>query len=344
MDELKVDQFHAKNDRLFRVMEHQQYADHIMTTRSTPGLLSETLKEDFPEIEYAATTTWIDPHTLSVGEHSIKADGYHVGADYFNIFSYGLVQGDASQVLADKKNIVISQYLAKQLFNTDENVIGKVVEYEHDKEFVVSGVFEGAPENSSNKFDFVLSFEEYKDDNPWVTNWGSNGPSTFITLIDEADASVLSDKIAEVVKDKNEQSNVTLFLKKNSELYLYGSFQNGQPNGGRIEYVQLFSLIAIFILVIACINFMNLSTARASRRMKEVGIKKAVGAGKGGLVIQYLTESIFITFFSMVLAIGLIWTFLPQFNEITDKHISMVFDLKFLASIFGVLLFTGLLA
>ncbi len=344
MDELKVDQFHAKNDRLFRVMEHQQYADNIMTTWSTPGLLAETLKQDFPEIEYAATTTWIDPHTLSIGEHSIKADGYHVGPDYFNIFSYGLVQGDASQVLADKKNIVISKSLAKQLFNTDENVIGKVVEYEHEKEFVVSGVFDGTPENSSFKFDFVLSFEEYKDENEWVTNWGNNGPSTFITLIEGADAGAVSEKIAEVVKEKNEESNVTLFLKKYSELYLYGRYENGQPNGGRIEYVQLFSLIAIFILVIACINFMNLSTARASRRMKEVGIKKAVGAGKGGLVLQYLTESIFITFFSMLLALGVIWIFLPQFNIITDKHITMVFNLKFLASVFGVLLFTGLLA
>ncbi|MEQ9120154.1 ABC transporter permease [Fulvivirga sp.] len=344
MDELKVDQFHENDARLFRVMEHQQYADHIMTTTSTPGLLAETLKEDFPEIEYAATTTWIDPHTLSIGEHSIKADGYHVGADYFNIFSYGLVQGDPSQVLADKKNIVISKSLARQLFNTDENVIGKVVEYEHDKEFVVSGVFEGTPESSTAKFDFVLSFEEYKDENEWVTNWGSNGPSTFVTLVEGANATEVSSKIAEVVKGKNEQSNVTLFLKKYSERYLYGTYENGKQSGGRIEYVQLFSLIAIFILVIACINFMNLSTARASRRMKEVGIKKAVGAGKGGLVIQYLTESIFITFFSMVLAIGVIWMFLPQFNEITEKHISLVFDFKFLLSIFGVLIFTGLLA
>lgn len=344
MDELKVDQFHEKDARLFRVMEHQQYADHIMTTTSTPGLLAETLKADFPEIEYAATTTWEEPHTLSIGEHSIKADGYHVGADYFNIFSYGLVQGDPSQVLADKKNIVISKSLAKQLFNTDENVIGKVVEYEHDKEFVVSGVFEGTPENSTAKFDFVLSFEEYKDENSWVTNWGSNGPSTFVTLIEGAKASEVSEKIAEVVKGKNEQSNVTLFLKKYSERYLYGTYENGELSGGRIEYVQLFSIIAIFILVIACINFMNLSTARASRRMKEVGIKKAVGAGKGGLVVQYLTESIFITFFSMILAIALIWTFLPQFNEITDKQISLVFDTKLLLSIFGVLIFTGLLA
>ncbi|MTI39526.1 ABC transporter permease [Fulvivirga lutimaris] len=344
MDELKVDQFHEKDARLFRVMEHQQYADHIMTTTSTPGLLAEALKEDFPEIEYAATTTWEDPYTLSIGEHSIKADGYHVGSDYFNIFSYGLVQGDPSQVLADKKNIVISKSLAKQLFNTDEDVIGKVVEYQHAKEFVVSGVFEGTPENSTAKFDFVLSYEDYKDDNSWVKNWGSNGPSTFVVLREDADPADVSNKIAEYVKGKNEESNVTLFLKKYSERYLYGSYENGKQAGGRIEYVQLFSLVAIFILVIACINFMNLSTARASRRMKEVGIKKAVGAGKGGLIVQYLTESVCITFFSLLLALGIIWTFLPQFNEITDKHIELVFDLKFLASVMGVLVFTGLLA
>ena len=344
VDELKMDQFHAKSDRLFRVMEHQQYADHIMTTNSTPGLLAEALKEEIPEIEYSATTTWVGNNTLSIREHSIKSKGFYVGKDFFNIFSYGLKQGDPNQVLEDKKSIVISESLAKQLFNTSDDVVGKVVEFEHKNEFVVSGVFEDTPINSSYQFDFVLSFEGFMDENPWVKNWGSNGPSTFITLIEGANDKEVSKKIADFVKSKNEQSNVTLFLKSYADQYLYGGYDNGKESGGRIEYVQLFSLIAIFILIIACINFMNLSTARASRRMKEVGIKKAVGAKRGGLVAQYLSESILITFFSLALSLFFIWLLLPQFNEVTDKQIVLDFDAAFLGSLFGVLAFTGILA
>ncbi|QSE98181.1 ABC transporter permease [Fulvivirga lutea] len=344
IDELQMDQFHAKNERLFRVMEHQQYADHVMTTWSTPGLLAETLKEEIPEIEHAATTTWITSNTLSIGEHSVKADGFYVGPEFFNLFSYGLKHGDADQVLMDKKNIVISESLAEQLFETAENVVGRVVEFEHEEEFVVSGVYEGTPRHSSYQFDFVLSFEKFKDDNNWVTQWGNNGPSTFVTLVEGANAEDVSQKIAGFVKERNESSNVTLFLHQYSDLYLNGRYKNAQPDGGRIEYVRLFSLVAVFILVIACINFMNLSTARASRRMKEVGIKKAVGAKKGGLVMQYLSESILITFFSLALSIFLIWLLLPQFNEITGKQIVLEFDAKLLASLFAVLFFTGVLA
>jgi putative ABC transport system permease protein len=184
----------------------------------------------------------------------------------------------------------------------------------------------------------------FKDENPWVTNWGSNGPSTFVTLIEGANQKAVSDKIADFVLKHNEQSNVTLFLRKYADLYLYGRYENGKEAGGRIEYVQLFSLIAAFILIIACINFMNLSTARASRRMKEVGIKKAVGANKGGLIAQYLSESIVISFLSMLLSLLLVWLFLPQFNEITDKKILLEFDWVSIASLFGVLLFTGVFA
>ncbi len=229
VDELKMDQFHAKSDRLFRVMEHQQYSDHIMTTWSTPGILAETLKEEIPEIEHAATTTWVNSSTLSIGEHSVKADGFHVGADFFNIFSFDLIHGDEDQVLTDKKSIVISQHLAEQLFNRSDDVIGKIVEFEHSKEFIVSGVFKGTPRRSSYQFDFVLPFEEYKDDNEWVLSWGNNGPSTFVTLIEGADYKNVSKKIAGFIKEREEESNVTLFLNPFEDLYLYGRFENGNP-------------------------------------------------------------------------------------------------------------------
>jgi putative ABC transport system permease protein len=344
-DEFRMNKFHVNEARLFEVMEHQQYADEIMTTTSTPGILAETLKAEFPEVEYAATTTWISDYTLSIKDHNVKARGYHTGKDFFQIFSFGLIQGNASQVLEDKLGIVISRDLAKKLFGTADNAVGKVVELQHDKSYHITGVFEGTPPNSSVQFDFVMSFEQFKDDNKWVLEWGNNGPSTYLVLRSGSDAKAFSEKIKDYIKGKDKESNVTLFLQPYSERYLYGNFENGKPAGGRIEYVELFSIIAIFILVIACINFMNLSTARASRKAKEVGIKKSIGAQRSSLIFQYISESMFTAVLSFLVAWGVVWLFLPQFNLITGKKIALSFnDPQLLLWLSAVTVFTGLIA
>ena len=345
-DEVNMDKFHAKDSRLFQVMEFQNYADEIMTTTSTPGILAETLKEEVPEVEYAATTTWISKFTLSVKENNVKADGFYVGEDFFNIFSYPLSEGNPDMVLQDKTAIVISRELAKKLFNTDENVIGKTVDWQHKRSYQVTGLFDKVT-SSSYQFDFVLSFEDFKDTNEWVTRWGNNGPPSFLILREGSDAAAVSDKIKDFVKKKNNEgeSNVTLFLKPYSERYLYGRYENGKQSGGRIEYVRLFSIIAVFILVIACINFMNLSTARASRRAKEVGIKKSIGAQRQSLILQYISESMVTSLLSLLVAIAVVWMFLPAFNIITDKKIVLTLnDPQLLAMLLGVTVFTGLLA
>ncbi len=344
-DELGMNQFHEKDANLYQVMEHQQYAEELMTTSSTPGILAETLKQEFPEVEYAATTTWINPFTLSVEDRNVKARGYYVGSDYFNLFSYRLLQGQPDQVLKDKLSIVISRDLAVRLFGTDEDAVGKTVEWQHEKTFNVTGVFEGTPPNSSYQFDFVLSFELFKDDNKWVTEWGNNGPSTFITLHSGTDPAAFVEKIEGFVKGKNEQSNVKLFMQKYSDRYLYGRYENGVQSGGRIEYVRLFSIIAIFILLIACINFMNLSTARASRKAKEVGIKKSVGAQRQSLILQYISESMVMALLSVLISLAVVWMLLPQFNLITEKKIVLnLLDGQLLGWLAGIVVFTGLIA
>ena len=344
-DEYQVNKFHEKDAQLFEVMEHQKYADEIMTTTSTPGILAETLKAEFPEVEFATTTTWINKYTLSIKDHNVKADGYHVGKDFFQIFSFNLIQGNASQVLQDKYGMVISRDLATKLFGTAENVVGKMVELQHEKTFQVTGVFEGTPANSSVQFDFVMSFEEFKDDNKWVLEWGNNGPATYITLNKGGNPKVFEAKIKDFIKGKNDESNVTLFLQPYSERYLYGSYKNGQPAGGRIEYVRLFSVIAMFILIIACINFMNLATARASRKAKEVGIKKSIGAQRSALIFQYISESMVTSILAFIVAWIMVWLFLPQFNLITGKKIVLTVNDPQLMMWFGiVIILTGLFA
>lgn len=344
-DEYRMNKFHVLDERLFQVMEHQQYADEIMTTTSTPGILAETLKEEYSEIEFAATTTWINDFNLSIKDHNVKAKGYYTGEDYFRIFSLDMLQGDPAQVLKDKMSIVISKDLAIRLFGTDENAVGKMVEVQHDKAFHVTGVFAGTPPASSLQFDFVLTFELFKDDHEWVTQWGNNGPSTYVVLREGVDPNEFATRIKDYIKGKEPDSHITLFLQKYSDRYLYGSFENARPSGGRIVYVRMFSIIAVFILLIACINFMNLSTARASRKAKEVGIKKSIGAQRRSLIIQYMSDSMVTALLSLLVAAAVVWLFLPQFNTITGKKITLSFnDPAMILSFTGISLLAGTIA
>ena len=343
-DEMSMDKFFDNNDRLFQVMEHQQYAEGIMTTLSTPGVLAETLAEEIPEIQYAATVMWNDDFTLSVGEKSLKKEGNSVGTDFFQIFSYDLIRGEPGQVLQDLNAIVLSESTAKNFFPTVDQALGKSIEIDHDEIYTITGIFADMPLHSSFKIDFLTNYEKKKKEQTWLTSWGNNGPRTVALLGQGADPVAVTEKIADFVKKRNEQSNVELFLKPYSERYLRGRYENGQLVGGRIDYVYLFSIIAIFILIIACINFMNLSTARASRRAKEVGVKKAVGAERGALVGQYLSESTLIAFLSLMLSLVLVRLALPEFNLLTDKEISLHLTPAMILGCLGLTLLTGLLA
>lgn len=343
-DEMSINKFHEKDAHLFRVMEFQTYSNEKFATNSTPGILAENLKLDFPEITYAATTTWTNKSLLSYENNYFKEDGFHVGADFFNIFSYPLLAGNAEQVLKDKKSICISREVANKFFGEVENAIGKTLRYEDDRDFIVTGVFENISPKSTHMFNFVLPFEDFKDQNKWITKWGNNGPSTFVIIQDGVNPGDLTKKIAGYIKSKKEDSHVELFLKKHSEQYLYGRYKNGVPDGGRIEYVQLFSIIAISILIIACINFMNLSTARASKRAHEVGVKKAIGANRQTLIVQFIGESILITLFSTALAFLLVWLILPQFNLITDKSIELTITTELVLFTLITIFITGILA
>lgn len=346
-DEWQTDKFHARDNELFKVFEKQNHSGQIGVTDSTPGLLAETLAEDMPEVEYAATVTpssWFDRFTLSVKDKRVNAAGIYAGKDYFSIFSFDLIYGDATRVLADKNSIVISETIAKSLFSTTASAMGKTIEWQREQEYIVSGVFKDIPSASSLRSDFVLSFEVMKDTNEGVLNWANSGPMTFIVLRKGTDPISFERKISGLIKTKTTAAHRDLILQKYSDGYLFGRFENGIPSGGRIEYVILFSVIAVFILVIACINFMNLSTAKASRRLKEIGIKKAIGAGRSALIVQHLGESMFMSFLSLVLAVLLVDLFLPGFNVITGKQLELTFHADIVLASLVITLAAGILA
>jgi putative ABC transport system permease protein len=347
-EELSVDKFHKNSARIYQVIEHVEFSDGVQTLIETSGPMAELLADEMPEVEYAAASippNWFGEHLLSVGENHLKATGQLVSKDYFNIFSYELIQGDKNRVMEDPNSIVLSRKLAVNLFGTIENVFGKTIEFERDRLFHVTGIFENVPSNSTVQFDFALSSEASKEIPPWTSlhTWNATGPKVYVLLKEGTDFQQLNAKVEMIRKNRNENTIQTATLVPFSTHYLYGKYENGKQSGGRIQYVGLFSVIALIILLIACINFMNLTTARASGRLKEIGVKKVVGAKRNTFVFQFLNESVAIAFIALILALGLVWIFLPQFNSIVGKQLALTLDLDLISATLGVLFFTGLI-
>lgn len=346
-DELGMDSFLADKDRVVQLMEYNNASGRKYLQDESSGLLSEAIAQKYQEVAYAsplAPPSWFPANTLSVGDKNLKASGQYAGKDYFNIFSFALLDGKRDQLLASKTSIVISDDLATRLFGTTQNLIGKAIRFEQDTTFYVSGIFTKLPRQSSQQFDFVLSFEYFKTIKPWVNTWNNLGPHNFVKLKQGADLEQFDSKIKDFIKDSQGDTSRRVAATLFASNYLHNNFGYNAGGAGRMEYVQLFSLTAIFILVIACINFMNLSTAKASRRMKEVGIKKVVGAGRKQLIVQFLAESVLITMVAMFFAILLVGLLIPGFNQLTGKQISLSPDPKAIASVLVIGLVTGLLA
>jgi hypothetical protein len=352
-DELHVDKFHEKEGRLYQVLENWQEEWGLNTKGDTPHQLAGALAAEMPEVEYAVPMT--PPHffpkmTLTYGGNNIRATGRFAGKDYFHVFSFPLTQGHKNQVLADRNGIVLSEALAARLFKTARNAIGKPVTCEAmgvTIQATVSGVFAGVPANSSEAFDFLLPFDKFITDIMHMeVDWGRPEPfHTYAALKPGTDPDAFNRRLAGFLRQRSPKAaHRTLFATPYSDQYLYGKFENGKPVGTRIVYVQLFAAIAGFILLIACINFTNLSTARASRRLKEVGIKKVVGAGRSTLVAQYLGESLLMAFLALGLAVGAVALLLPQFNQVTGKLLALDVSANVVLAFLGITAFTGLAA
>ena len=230
------------------------------------------------------------------------------------------------------------------LFHTTHDIIGKSIQIENAGYFI-SGIFKELPRNSTQQYDFILPFEKIKEDYPSsFADWANTGPRTFVVLNPNTNVNLFREKIKNYIKNKDTNSNTTLIIQQYSKTYLYNNYENGLQSGGRIEYVNLLSIIAFFLLLIACINFMNLSTAKASNRFKEIGIKKVIGIERKSLIIQYLSESTLITFMALIIAIIIVENILPQFNLITGKQITFSLNFNVIMLFLVITLFTGLIS
>ena len=352
-DELSIDKFHPNGKRLYQIMSNIGSPQSIWTIELTPVPLASALLDEMPEVESAVATndfsTWTMREGILVSEPThVQARGWHAGRDFFKVFAYDLFQGNRSEVLSDKSKIVISEALSKKLFHTTENVIGKTVEWKHpmfNGIFQVSGIFRDLPERSTAQFDFLISMDILLDHDRWAKEWTGNYARTFVVLKPGADANRFNEKIAQLLGSKNDQlKKFGLFAQLYSTKYLFGRYENGKIAGGRIAYVRLFSMIAIFILLIACINFMNLATAKASLHVKEIGVKKSIGVSRRVLVGRFLSESFLMTLLSVIVSIPVVALMLPLFNDLTGKSLTIEFAPLHVAVLGAIMVITALLA
>jgi putative ABC transport system permease protein len=350
-DELDVDKYNEKDRQLYQVMTNLKTESGIRTIEGTAGLLGTALPKEFPEIEYGVSVlpaSWFPfQGVVSTDDMKIKGRGEYVSKDYFNAFTVKFIEGDKMRLFENNSSVAISEELSNKLFNTTKNVIGKTLKWdqsEYGGSFIVSGVFKMNPTSATSQFDLMFNYDLVLERRPNLLNWQNSDPGSYIVVKKGTDIASLNNKIRDFVQKRDKESGKTIFATKFSDKYLYSNFENGVQTGGRIAYVKLFSVIAIFILAIACINFMNLSTAKASRRLKEVGIKKVMGAGRRTLVLQYIGESMMMTFFSLALAIVWMAILLPVFNEVTGKQMDLRFNTSQVLAIIGIVVVTGLLA
>jgi len=359
-DERKIDRFNDLDGRLYQVIKTSIGADgSIDASKNTPGIMAASMKAELPEIEYAVPVLSEEYKGLiGTDDKMIKAEPRYVGKDFFKVFTYQLIDGDQSAALNETKGVLLSDKLALSIFNTTKGIVGKTVKWQTGDEisglFKVTGIFV-PPANASAKFDAIFSFEHYFNtfvNRYGLDRWNSNNPSTYIILKVGVNADAFNSKI----KDYSQKKVVAafgpemlrwegeMFIQKFSDTYLFNQYQNGKIAGGRIAYVRLFSIIAIIILVIACINFMSLATAKSSARIKEAGIRKLIGANRGSLILRYFGESSFMAFLSLVMAICIVYALMPQFRLLTGKDLHLVFDIQSLTTLAGIALATGILA
>ncbi|GAB3771971.1 ABC transporter permease [Spirosoma horti] len=349
-DELQVDNYHANGPQLYNVMQRQIYDGKVQAGRFTPGILADELKKQFPEVVYAAGYTGWDANlTFAAGDKINKETGHWAGADWFRMFSIPLLAGTPATALNSPIGMAISRKVADFYFGSPAAALGKSIRIDNKQDYQVTAVFENLPDMSSDKYDFLINWQDCLNRNPWMKQWGNNGPHTRIMLRPDANVATLDAKLKPFLrkydKDVGTNFDAQLFLQAYPDGYLYSNFKNGQQDGGRIDYVRLFGLVAVFLLLIACINFMNLATARSVKRAREVGVRKVIGAVRSLLAGQFIGEALLFTLLALTLALVLVFLLLPSFNSLTGKHISLqTTQSSFWLVLVGMALFTGLVA
>lgn len=349
--ELSYDKFNEKYDRIHRLVQTQHYSSGPLTTFSMPGPIAKDIRNDFPEITNSFMYYSLNA-TISFEDKLFTEEVQLADPQMFELFTFDFKQGDAAVVFEDLNSVVITDKMAKKLFD-EKDPMGQIIKYNDEHSFKVTGVISELPKNSSLQFDMCIPFEYIEKLGFTIDQYGWNSFFVYVELEHGIDLSQINEKINPYLEIKGREqfesedsdgeyeSDIDLFLFPLEKLHLHSA----RGDKGDIQYVYLFSAIAIFILVIACINFMNLATARSSKRAREISLRKTVGADRHNLIIQFLSESMMISFIAMIVAILLVIVLLPYFNELTSKNLAFDFSNYIMWSlILGITLIVGLLA
>lgn len=346
-DELGYDKFQKNYDNIYQVYANRNFNNQIFSDPNMVMPLASSLQKEIPQIKNAVVTTYPESHVIAYGETKVKKTGYTVGGNYFDMFSWKFIKGNAASAINDPSSVVLTQSAAKAFFG-DADPLNKVLRFDNQTDMKVTAVVADPPGNSTFQFDFIKPFN-YSD--PGVQHdmgeWTNSSWKVFIQTVPGANMQAIEKQINAIKQqhDPNDKKISTYFTFPMSKWRLYSDFKDGKNVGGMIEYVRLFTIIAFIILLIACVNFMNLSTARSEKRAKEVGVRKTLGSDKKQLVLQFFFESIILAFIAFILSVGAVFLLLPPFNTLVDKHLSL--DLTqplFWLGSFGIIAFTGIVA
>ena len=358
-DEKAVDNFHQNGKNLYVLYQTTTVNGGVLGDYNMPIIFDkmkgrifplEDVKNNVPGVVNSACYAtgydlpWGHPETLRVGEKIVKMNGSRAGTGFFRMFSFPIIAGsNAETALKDQGSMAISRHTAETFFGSPQNAIGKTIRYENNINFIVSSVFDDVPSASSLKFDFVINWEVQKR-----IDWSSNNFETYVQLAENADVNHIEKAINQYLQPKLTLPKGVQYhvgLQRFGDQYLHNIFVNGKPSAGRIEYVKIFSEVAIFILIIACINFMNLATARSVKRAKEVGVRKVVGSTRASLIAQFFGESLVFSFLAMLLSVALVMILIPAFNNFTGKHFGFpLVQVSFCISLISLALITGVVA
>lgn len=322
-DEMSFDDYFANKSDLYKVKTFLPNENSINTYDATSGLLAGNLATDIPGIENSARSTVSLQKLFSINDKNLKAKGNYVDPSFLEMFKLKFLNGSASTAFNQLYSVVLTQNLVNKIFGSADDIIGKKIKIDNDREYVVSGIIEDLPDNTSFDFQWLLPFKVYEQGNDWLEYWASIGVNTYAELEPNADITALNKTLYNYIGTKHEGSIMKMSLYPMTRWRLYDAFDNGKEIPGRIKYVKLFSLVAWIILIIACINFMNLSTARSQKRAREVGVRKVLGSGKNRLIFQFMSESIVTALIATFLAVLLIYISLPFFNHLVEKELSV---------------------
>ncbi|MBB2149216.1 ABC transporter permease [Pedobacter gandavensis] len=333
-------------DRTYVVYTNMKSGDGAVSYAWTSGIMAPYLSSTMPDIAYASHSTYPREYLLSNQDKSFKKFGVYADPSFLKIFDYQMIKGNKDQALKSPNGIILTERFAKVLFG-NADPMNKTLKFGGKELLTVEGVMEDVPSSSSIQFDYLMSWELYKKINPWVagTGWGNGHCLTVIQLRDNSSFEKVNASMNTIFKRNDKGSTAVALIHPLSKWHLYSHFENGKSVGGQIDTLRIFFILAFCILLIACINFMNLSTARSEKRAKEVGVRKAIGAARKSLISQFILESMLLAFLGMIVAFILIEISLPYFNGLLNSYLTLNYaDWKFWAVLVGLTLFTGFIA